>query len=103
MIALVTLVAAFPLGFAVRDRLPAFGAYLALYLYAFTFQTGYLTRAWVQGDRSAFADPADVGLPYLVVTAAVLAVGCALVLLGHRLGSRRRARRGSADLDPAQP
>jgi hypothetical protein len=98
MIAVVTLLAAFPIGFAVRERLPAFVAYLALYLYAFTFQTGYLTRAWVQGDRSAFAAPADLGLPYLAVTAAVLAIGCGLVLLGHRAGTRRRSRHGGADL-----
>jgi len=102
MIAILTLLTAFPLGFLLRDRLVALGAYLALYLYAFTFQTGYLTRAWVQGDDSAFPRQADFGLEYLAVTAAVLAIGCGLVLLGHRLGERRRGRRGAADLDSAQ-
>lgn len=102
MIAIVTLLAAFPLGFLVRDRLAASGAFLALHLYAFTFQTGYLTRAWVRGDDSAFAREADFGLAYLVVTAAVLALGLGLVLLGHHLGARRRDRRGAVDLDAAR-
>jgi predicted LPLAT superfamily acyltransferase len=99
MIAVVTLLFAFPLGFLLRDRLAAFVAYLALYLYAFTFQTGYLTRAWVQGDDSAFARQADLGLDHLAVTVAILAVGCGLVVLGHHLGSRRRSRSGGTDLD----
>lgn len=101
MIAIVTLLVAFPLGFLLRNRLAAVVAYLALYLYAFTFQTGYLTRAWVQGDDSAFARQADLGLSYLAVTAAILAIGCGLVALGHHLGTRRRSRAGTADLDPA--
>jgi hypothetical protein len=98
MIAVLTLLVAFPLGFLVRNRLAAFVAYLSLYLYAFTFQTGYLTRAWVQGDDSAFPRRADFGVEYLGVTAAILAVGCALVVLGHHLGTRRRSRAHSADL-----
>jgi hypothetical protein len=102
MIVIITVLAAFPLGFLLRNRLAAVGAYLALYLYAFTFQTGYLTRAWVQGDDSAFPREADFGLAYLAVTAAVLAVGCGLVLLGHHLGAQRRSRRGTADLDATQ-
>jgi hypothetical protein len=103
MIVIVTLLTAFPLGFLLRNRLAAVGAYAALYLYAFTFQTGYLTRAWVQGDDAAFARGADFGLEYLLVTAAVAAIGCGLVLLGHHLGARRRGRRGAADLDAARP
>lgn len=102
MIAIVTLLAAFPLGFLLRNRLAAFVAFLASYLYAFTFQTGYLTRAWAQGDDSAFPRRADLGLGYLAATSAILAVGCALVVLGHHLGTRRRGRADSADLDPAQ-
>ena len=103
MIAIVTLLVAFPLGFLLRNRLAAFVAYLALYLYAFTVQTGYLTRAWVQGDDSAFRREADFGLDYLAVTAAILAIGCGLVALGHHLGARRRSRAGAADLDPIRP
>ena len=102
MIAIVTLLIAFPVGFLLRNRLVAFVAYLALYLYAFTVQTGYLTRAWVRGDDSAFAQEPDLGLGYLAVTAAILASGCALVALGHHVGTRRRSRSGSADLDPTR-
>ena len=80
MIAIVTLLVAFPLGLVLRNRLTAFVAFLAAYLYAFTFQTGYLTRSWVQGDDSAFPRQADFGLGYLAVTTAILAVGCALVV-----------------------
>ncbi len=98
MIALVTLLVAFPLGFLLRHRPAAFVAYLAVYLYALTIQTGYLTRAWVRGDDSAFPQQPDVGLGYLAVTLAILAIGCGLVALGHHLGTRRRRRDHSADL-----
>jgi hypothetical protein len=102
VIAAVTVLFAFPLGYLVHQRLAAYVTYLALYLYSFTFQTAYLTRAWVAGDPAAgFSRPPDLSLDYLAVTLAVAAVGCALVWLGHGVGARRRARRGAADLDPA--
>lgn len=95
MIAIVTVLLAFPLGFLLRNRLAAYVAYLAVFAYAFSFQNVYLLRSWVQ-DRDGGTFPGDADqLPvsYLVVTAAIYAAGFGLVTLGHRLGARRRARR----------
>ena len=101
MIALVTVLFAFPLGFLLRHRFAAAATYAIIYLWSFTFQTAYLTRAWVAGDHSAFSQQPDVGASYGLVTAAIFLVGFGLVALGHRLGSRRRNRRSVIDLDTA--
>jgi hypothetical protein len=101
MIAIVTVLFAFPLGFFLRHRLVAATTYATIYLWSFTFQTAYLTRAWVGGDHSAFAQQPDAGAPYGLVTGAIFLVGFGLVALGHRLGSRRRTRRSAVDLDTA--
>jgi predicted Na+-dependent transporter len=83
----------FPLGFMMRERLAAIVAYVAAFSFVFTFQTMTLLRAWVGGDRSAFAaDPNSLEWSYAVVNVTFLLIGLGLVALGHRLGSRRRAR-----------
>ncbi len=92
MIAIVTVLLAFPLGFLVRSHLAANVTYTAAYLWAFTFQSVYLTRMWVGGDDSAFpTNPDTLPLGYGLVTAAIFVAGFGLVALGHRVGSRRRA------------
>jgi hypothetical protein len=94
MIAIVTVLFAFPLGFFLRRRLAAYVGYLAVFGYAFSFQNVYLLRSWVQDPGgSAFPRDADQ-LPwsYLLVSGAIYAAGFGLVTLGHRLGTRRRAR-----------
>jgi hypothetical protein len=94
MIAIVTVLLAFPLGFFLRNRLAAYVAYLAVFGYAFSFQNVYLLRSWVQ-DPGAGAFPRDAGqlpLSYLLVSVVIYAAGFGLVTLGHRLGARRRAR-----------
>ena len=69
MIAIVTVLFAFPLGFFVRSRLAANVGYIAVYMYAFTFQGIYLMRSWVGGDDSAFpSNPDDLPLQYLAVS-----------------------------------
>ena len=55
MIAVVTVLLAFPLGYLLRSHLAANVAYAIAYLWAFTYQTLYLTLSWVGGDESAFA------------------------------------------------
>ena len=96
MIAIVTLLVAFPAGYLVRSLLAANVTYLAAYSWAFTFQGLYLLRAWVGGDHSAFPrDPEALPLAYGLVSLGVLAVGLALVLGGHRL-ARRRGRPAGA-------
>lgn len=93
MIAIVTILLAFPLGFFLRSHLAANVAYGMAYLWAFTFQGVYLTRMWVGGDHSAYPkDPDTIPVAYGSVCAAIFAVGFGLVALGHRVGSRRRTR-----------
>ena len=104
MIAIVTVLFAFPLGYFLRNRASAYLAYAVLYLYSFTFQSVYLLRAWVGDSDQAFPkDPADLPIGYLVVTASICAVGFGIVTLAHRLAGRRRVRRAAGvpavDLD----
>lgn len=97
MIAIVTLLVAFPAGFWVRGRLAAFVVYLGAYAWAFTFQGVYLMRSWVGGDHSAFAaDPDRLPVGYAVVSLGIYAVGLGLVALGHLVRTRLRARRSAA-------
>jgi hypothetical protein len=100
MIALVTIGFAFPLGFFLRHRLTAAFVYATGYLWSYTFQTAYLTRGWVDGQDVGFRRPADFGIDYGLVTAAIFIVGFGLLTLGHYLGTRRRTRNRIADLDP---
>jgi hypothetical protein len=95
---IVMLLVPFPLGYLVRRRIVAYLAYVGLHSFVFTFQTMSLTRAWVGGDRSAFAtDPQSLEWSYALVNLAIYAAGLGLVALGGRLGDRRR-RRVPADL-----
>jgi len=93
MIAVVTVLLAFPLGYFLRSHLSANVAYAIAYLWAFTFQGLYLTRMWVGGDDSALPkDPDTLPISYGLVAAGIFAVGFGLVALGHRVGARRAAR-----------
>ena len=93
MIAIVTVLLAFPLGYLVRSHLAANVAYAIAYLWAFTFQGLYLTRMWVGGDHSAFPkDPDTLPISYGLVASGIFAVGFGLVALGHRVAARRAAR-----------
>ncbi|TCC59525.1 hypothetical protein E0H73_23105 [Kribbella pittospori] len=102
MVAVVTILFAFPLGFFLRNRLAAYVAYIAIFAYSFTFQTLYLLRAWVGDSTQAFpADPETLPLGYLAVTGGIYVVGFLLVACGHHIGSKRRSRSTAVDLDPA--
>jgi hypothetical protein len=93
MIAVVTVLLALPLGFAVRSHLAANVAYAVAYLWAFVFQSVYLLRSWVDGDDSAFPKDADTApVSYGLVAAAIFGVGFGLVAVGHRIGATRRGR-----------
>jgi hypothetical protein len=101
MIAIVTVLFAFPLGFFLRNRNSAFIAYVAIFGYSFTFQTLYLLRSWI-GDRAlAFPkDPNALPFSYLGITGAIYLIGFGLIVFGHYLGAKRRARTTAAvDLD----
>ena len=93
MVAIITVLFAFPLGFFVKNRMAAYVAYIAVFGYSFTFQTLYLLRSWVGDNTAAFsADPDKVPLDYLAVTAGIYLIGFALITLGHRVGAKRRNR-----------
>ncbi|MGH3459762.1 hypothetical protein [Aeromicrobium sp.] len=93
MIAVVTVLLAFPLGYLLRSHLAANVAYAIAYLWAFTFQSLYLTLSWAGGDDSAFSRGPDAfPISYGLVAAGFFAVGFGLVALGHRVGARRASR-----------
>jgi hypothetical protein len=90
---IILVLAAFPLGFFIRNRTGAFLAYVALHSFVFTFQTMNLTLAWVGGDYSAFAkDPNAVPWDYGLVNLVIYAVGLGLVTLGYTLAAKRRRK-----------
>jgi hypothetical protein len=91
MIAVVTVLLAFPLGYLLRSHLAANVAYAIAYLWAFTYQTLYLTLSSFGGDDSAFSKD-EFPLSYGLVAAGIFAVGFGLVALGHRVGARRKVR-----------
>lgn len=96
MIAVVTVLLAFPLGFFLRSHLAANTAYAIAYLWAFVYQSVYLLLDAMNGNREAF-DPQDFPLSYGLVAGAIFGVGFGLVALGHRVGNRR----GSQAVSPA--
>lgn len=93
MIAIVTVLLAFPLGYVLRSHLAANVAYAIAYLWAFTFQSLYLSRMWVGGDHTAFPkDPDTLPISYGLVASGIFAVGFGLVAVGHQVAARRAAQ-----------
>jgi hypothetical protein len=94
MIAVVTILSAFALGYFVPSRLAANTTYAVAYLWAFTYQTLYLTIDSFSGtsDNPAF-EPGGFPLAYGLVTLSILTVGFGLVEAGHRVAGRRRTRK----------
>jgi hypothetical protein len=92
MIAIITVLVAFPAGWFLSTR-TAFVVYGTAYLWGLSFQGLYLTRMWVGGDTSAFpADPDTIPVSYGVVSVAIYAVGAGLIVLAARLRRRRTGR-----------
>ena len=92
MIAVVTILLAFPLGFFLSSRLAANTAYAIAYLWAFVFQGIYLMLDALGGSTSPAFETSEFPLSYGLVSLAIFVVGIGLVQLGHRLGSARRDR-----------
>jgi hypothetical protein len=91
MVALVTVLLAFPLGFFVRSRTTAYLAFVAVWGYVFSFQNVTLLRSWIDDRAEVFPRDADaLPLDYLLVTAVLYAAGFGLVTLGARIAERRR-------------
>lgn len=87
MIAVVTVLVAFPAGYFLKGRLAANTLYAVAYLWAFVFQGVYLMLG-LGSDGAAFsvdAFPWDYGL----VAAAIFGVGFALVAAGRWVRERR--------------
>jgi len=92
MIAVVTILTAFPLGFFVSDRLTANTTYAIAYLWAFVFQGTYLMLDSLDGGKNPAFETSEFPLSYGVVALAIFAVGFGLVQLGHRVSRGRRER-----------
>jgi hypothetical protein len=93
MIAITTILLAFPLGFFLSSRLAANTAYAIAYLWAFVFQGIYLMLDMLDGGKDPAFEPDTFPLSYGIVALTIFAVGFGLVQLGHRVGRGRRERR----------
>ena len=90
MIAVVTLLIAFPVGYAFRSRLAANTAYAVAYLWAFVFQTLYLVLDALSGTSSNPAFTTDeFPWAYGAMTLLIFGIGFGLVATGHWVRSRR--------------
>ncbi len=101
MVVVITALAAFPLGYFLRNRLAAFLTFGLAFAHLFTFQTAQLVLEATRGSEEAFGDLADPDwdwfgdtIGYLVFTTAIYAVGLALVAAGHAVRIRRARRQG---------
>lgn len=93
MIAVVTVLAAFPLGYFLHSRLAANTLYAIAYLWAFVYQTMYLILDSFGGGKNPAFETQKFPWAYGVVTLSIFLVGFALVNLGHWVRDRRvRAR-----------
>ncbi len=90
MIAVVTILLAFPLGYFMRSYLAANSAYAIAYLWAFTFQTLYLTLDALDPDASAPAfEVGEFPIEYGVVALGIFLAGFGLVRVGRWVRQRR--------------
>jgi predicted Na+-dependent transporter len=98
----------FPLGYLLTSRTTAVVAFVAAFSPLFTFQTLSLITDWAEGSTAAFGGPfpsSDYSnvVGYAAVNLVLYLVGFGLIMLGHRLGAKRRARRAAGravNLDP---
>ena len=102
MIAIVTILTAFPLGYLVRSRLAAATTYAVAYLWAFTFQTLYLLLDLLDGGGDAAFTVTTFPTSYGVVALAILVAGIGLVNLGHWVRGRLAEASGPPDRSAAR-
>jgi hypothetical protein len=96
MVAIITVLAAFPLGYFVRSRLAANTAYAVAYLWAFTFQTLYLTLDVINDTTDPAFAPQKFPWAYGLVTLSIFLAGFGLVAVGRLVRDRRASRRSQA-------
>ncbi len=101
MIAVVTVLTAFALGYFMKSRLAANTTYAVAYLWAFTYQTLYLTLDSFGGtsDSPAF-EPQSFPLSYGLVTLAIFGVGFSLVEAGRRVRARKARKARKPEIVP---
>lgn len=92
MIAAVTILLAFPLGWFLRSALAANTAYAIAYLWAFVFQTLYLLLDSLNHGNNPAFEVTEFPISYGGVALGIFLVGFGLVRLGHVVRSRRLAR-----------
>lgn len=92
MIAIVTLLAALPLGYFLHSRFAANTIYAVAYLWAFVYQTLYLTLASLGGEPDPAFRAGELPLAYGLVALLIFAAGFALVALGRAVRGRRESR-----------
>jgi hypothetical protein len=92
MIAIICVLAAFPLGFFMRSRFAALTTYSIAYLWAFVFQTLYLLLDSLGGGSAPAFEAGEFPLSYGLVALAIFLAGLGLATLGHWVRSRRRGR-----------
>lgn len=94
MVAIVTLLLAFPVGFRLHSLAAARTVYAVAYLWAFVFQTLYLTlEALTPNVQNPAFEVGVFPISYGLVALAIFGVGFLLVEAGHRFAARRVARR----------
>ncbi|MGA9750023.1 MAG: hypothetical protein WBQ50_21425 [Nocardioides sp.] len=96
MFTLLAVLAAFPLGMLLRNRLAAYVAFGLAFAHLFTFQTAQLVLEATRGSEDAFGDLSDPDwkwfgdtIGYFEVTTLIYAVGLGLVSAGHVVRARR--------------
>jgi len=92
MIAVITILVAFPAGYYFGSRLAANTTYAIAYMWAFVFQTLYLLLDALGGKSDAPAfETSEFPWEYGLVAALIFGAGFGLVEFGHRVAARRRA------------
>lgn len=92
MIAVVTILAAFPLGYFLRSHLAANTAYAIAYLWAFCYQTLYLLLDSLRPDAGNPAFTKDeFPWSYGLMALAIFLAGFGLVWMGRWVATRRTA------------
>jgi len=96
VIIILTILAAFPLGYLVRSRTSAFLVFGLAFAHLFTFQTAQLVLEATRGSEDAFGDVSDPDwnwfgdtIGYLTFTTVIYGLGLALVAGGHVVRQRR--------------
>ncbi|KRA32395.1 MULTISPECIES: hypothetical protein [unclassified Nocardioides] len=97
MIAVVTLLVAFPVGYFLKSHLAANVAYSIAYLWAFSYQNLYLMPDFLKDWRDDAGVSDEFPWDYGLVTLAIFLVGFGLVAAGRWV----RLRRGVGVPSPA--